>query len=187
MELLRVISIPRCRKIFFDDISKSPSLISQLCQELLLQFGKVHHVLINRGAAIQPQSSQLSPVASSTISATPDERKIPVRQADIFRPLAKPKSTVNLKSVLDGPIQASTPSPVVKLAQAGTLAIKHVESVQDQVVGRIEGNPVGDAIISEAKGARKNVNEWAGKEWGRRSVRSVLGEVLVAQRVIESG
>ncbi|WVQ86647.1 hypothetical protein IAS59_000361 [Cryptococcus gattii] len=185
MELLRVISIPRCRKIFFDDISKSPSLISQLCQELLLQFGKVHHVLINRGAAIQPQNSQLSPVASSTISATPDERKIPVRQADIFRPLAKPKSTVNLKSVLDGPIQASTPSPVVKLAQVGTLAIKHVESVQDQVVGRIEGNPVGDAIVSEAKGARKNVNEWAGKEWGRRSVRSVLGEVLVAQRVIE--
>ncbi|KGB74784.2 hypothetical protein CNBG_0622 [Cryptococcus deuterogattii R265] len=185
MELLRVISIPRCRKIFFDDISKSPSLISQLCQELLLQFGNVHHVLVSRGATSKPQSSQSSPVASSTISTTADERKIPVRQADIFRPLAKPKSTINLKSVLDGPIQASTPSPVVKLTQAGTLAIKHVESVQDQVVGRIEGNPVGDAIVSEAKGARKNVNEWAGKEWGRRSVRSVLGEVLVAQRVIE--
>lgn len=186
MELLRVISIPRCRKIFFDDISKSPSLISQLCQELLLQFGNVHHVLVSRGATSKPQSSQSSPVASSTISTTADERKIPVRQADIFRPLAKPKSTINLKSVLDGPIQASTPSPVVKLTQAGTLAMKHVESVQDQVVGRIEGNPVGDAIVSEAKGARKNVNEWAGKEWGRRSVRSVLGEVLVAQRVIES-
>ncbi|KIR29716.1 hypothetical protein I309_01201 [Cryptococcus deuterogattii LA55] len=185
MELLRVISIPRCRKIFFDDISKSPSLISQLCQELLLQFGNVHHVLVSRGATSKPQSSQSSPVASSTISTTADERKIPVRQADIFRPLAKPKSTINLKSILDGPIQASTPSPVVKLTQAGTLAIKHVESVQDQVVGRIEGNPVGDAIVSEAKGARKNVNEWAGKEWGRRSVRSVLGEVLVAQRVIE--
>lgn len=66
------------------------------------------------------------------------------------------------------------------------MAIKHVESVQDRVVGRIEGNPVGGAIVSEAKGARKGVNEWAGKEWGRRSVRSVLGEVLVAQRVIES-
>lgn len=186
MELLRVVSIPRHRKIFFDDISKSPSLISQLCQELLLQFGKVHNVLVNRGVTIQPQNTKSSPVAASGISTAHDERKISIRQADIFRPLAKPKSTFNLKSILDGPIQATAPSPVVKLGQAGTLAIKHVESVQDRVVGRIEGNPVGGAIVNEAKGARKGVNEWAGKEWGRRSVRSVLGEVLVAQRVIES-
>lgn len=64
--------------------------------------------------------------------------------------------------------------------------MKHVESVQDRVVAQIEGNPFGGAIVNEAKGTRKGVNEWAGKEWGRRSVRSVLGNVLVAQRAIES-
>ncbi|OXB37300.1 hypothetical protein LQV05_003651 [Cryptococcus neoformans] len=185
MELLRVVSIPRHRKIFFDDISKSPSLISQLCQELLLQFGKVHNVLINRGVTVEPQSTRSSPVAASVISTAHDERKIPVRQADIFRPLTKPKSTFNLKNILDGPIQATPPSSVVKLGQAGTLAMKHVESVQDRVVAQIEGNPFGGAIVNEAKGTRKGVNEWAGKEWGRRSVRSVLGDVLVAQRAIE--
>ncbi|WVQ80581.1 hypothetical protein IAT38_002686 [Cryptococcus sp. DSM 104549] len=183
MELLRVVHVPLRRKAIFDDIAKSSNLTLELWQELLLQLGRVNYTLITRGT---PGTAKAAPPTLAASAVGPDPRAIPVRQADIFRPTLKNKSSsFGLKGVLDGPIRATPPSPVAKLGQASALAVKSLEGVQGEVVKRIEAAPAGRVLVGEAQVARKGVNEWGGKEWGRRSVRAVLGDVLIAQRVIE--
>ncbi|WWD18367.1 hypothetical protein CI109_102817 [Kwoniella shandongensis] len=182
MELLRNVHIPLRRKALFDDISKSPTLTTELWQELLLQLGRVHSTLVSRGA---PSSSSTASRPATARPSAPDPRAIPVRQGDIFRPITKQRSTFGLKAVLDGPIRSAPPEPVVKVTQAGALAVKRVEAVQDQVMGRIEATPVGGAIVGEAKGLRKGVYDWAGKEWAKRNMRIALADMLIAQRIIE--
>ncbi|KAK8858480.1 hypothetical protein IAR55_002707 [Kwoniella newhampshirensis] len=180
MELLRNVHVPLRRKALFDDISKSPTLTTELWQELLLQLGRVHSTLVSRGA---PSSTAARPAASRP--SAPDPRAIPIRQGEIFRPLTKQRSTFGLKAVLDGPIRTAPPESVVKASQVGAMAVKRVEEVQGQVMGRIEATPVGGAIVSEAAGLKKSAHDWAGKEWAKRNIQLALGDMLIAQRIIE--
>ncbi|WWD04733.1 hypothetical protein V865_002804 [Kwoniella europaea PYCC6329] len=177
MELLRISHIPSHRKIFFSDISTSPNLIVELWQELLLQLGSVNSKL----------SSSSTPVPRSSVPAkpsVPDPRAIPIKQGDIFRPIAKKQSTYGLKEILDGPIRSTPPAPE-PIAKVGNLAIQKVEQVQSQVVHRIEATPIGTTALGEVRSYRQGAYDWMGKEWARRNIRLSAGDWILAQRIIE--
>jgi nucleoporin NDC1 len=186
MELLRVAHIPARRQAIFTDISKTPTLTTELWQELLIQLGHIRHTTVTRGGSLVASAAP----TSSSARRAPDARTIPVRSADIFRPASKPPSTLQtaLKTVLDGPIRAP-PQPVLKVQQLGRMAQeeagKKVEEVQQQVLGRIEAIPVGATVLSEAKGWNQALWSWVGREWARRSIQRSLPEIVLAQRIIE--
>ncbi|ODN95784.1 hypothetical protein L198_04402 [Cryptococcus wingfieldii CBS 7118] len=181
MELLRVAHIPASRKALFDNISRSPIPVLALWQDLLLHFGTVHHTLITRGSISRP----LTPAQPSTPSSA---HAIPIKQGDIFRPQPKAKSSsFNLKAAFDGPIRPSAPPPAVaeNISKVGDLAKKRIGEAQGMALGRIEATGVGASFVGEARVARRDVHEWAGREWARRSVRVVLGDAVIVQRVID--
>ncbi|WVQ72857.1 hypothetical protein IAR50_002418 [Cryptococcus sp. DSM 104548] len=190
MELLRVAHIPASRKSLFDNISKSPVPVLALWEELLLHFGTVHHTLITRGSG---SGSTARPLAStSTQPPTPSSgQTIPIKQADIFRPQPKPKpSSFNLKTALNGPIRppsSSAPPPIVSknLTKVGDLAKNALGEAQGMALERIEASAMGASFVWETRVVKKGVHEWAGREWGRRAVRGVLGDVGVVKRVID--
>nr|XP_019045790.1 hypothetical protein I302_06181 [Kwoniella bestiolae CBS 10118]OCF24720.1 hypothetical protein I302_06181 [Kwoniella bestiolae CBS 10118] len=178
MELLRISHIPSHRKVFFSDISKSPNLTTELWQELLLQLGSINSKL---------SSSPSTPTAASSAPpkpSAPDPRAIPIKQGDIFRPIAKKQSTYGLKEILDGPIRSAPPAPepVVKV---GNLAIAQVEKVQSQVVHRIEATPIGTTALGEVRSYRQGAYDWMGREWAGRNLGLSAGEWILAQRIIE--
>nr|XP_019012623.1 uncharacterized protein I206_02118 [Kwoniella pini CBS 10737]OCF51404.1 hypothetical protein I206_02118 [Kwoniella pini CBS 10737] len=180
MELLRISHIPAHRAAFFSDISKSPNLTTELWQELLLQLGRVNSKL--SAPPVTASSGTTPPPAKP---AVPDPRAIPIKQGDIFRPIAKKQSTYGLKEILDGPVGQAPPEPVAKVAQVGTLAIKKAEEVQTQVVGRIEATQIGGTVLGEARGWRQGLYDWLGKEWAIRGLRGNAADWILAQRIIE--
>ncbi|WRT67649.1 uncharacterized protein IL334_004621 [Kwoniella shivajii] len=181
MELLRISHIPSHRKALFSDVSKSPNLIIELWQELLLQLGQVN---VSLSSAIP---SQDSPPTSSTPSRpnAPDPRSIPIRQADIFRPITKKQSTYGLKEVLDGPIKSIPPAPIAKATEVTNLAVSKIEQVQSQVVGKIETTPIGETVLKETRGWKKGFYEWIGQDWAKRGLKNNAKDWLLAQRIIE--
>ncbi|ODN74534.1 hypothetical protein L202_06907 [Cryptococcus amylolentus CBS 6039] len=181
MELLRVAHIPASRKALFDNISRSPVPVLALWEDLLLHFGTVHHTLITRGSTSRP----LTPAQPSTSSSA---QAIPIKQGDIFRPQPQAKSSsFNIKAAFDGPIRPSAPPPAVakEISKVGDLAKKRIGEAQGMALGRIEATGVGASFVGEARVARRDVHEWAGREWARRSVRVVLGDAVIVQRVID--
>ncbi|WWC95968.1 hypothetical protein V866_002835 [Kwoniella sp. B9012] len=177
MELLRISHIPSHRKIFFSDTSKSPNLIVELWQELLLQLGSVNSKLSSSSTSVPRSSVPSKP-------SVPDPRAIPIKQGDIFRPIAKKRSTYGLKEILDGPIRSTPPAPE-PIAKVGNLAIQKVEQVQSQVVHRIEATPIGTTALGEVRSYRQGAYDWMGKEWARRNIRLCAGDWILAQRIIE--
>nr|XP_018262516.1 uncharacterized protein I303_05533 [Kwoniella dejecticola CBS 10117]OBR84674.1 hypothetical protein I303_05533 [Kwoniella dejecticola CBS 10117] len=180
MELLRISHVPAHRKALFSDISNSPNLTTELWQELLLQLGRINSRL---SAPLPTASTGTAPPPAKP--AVPNPRAIPIKQGDIFKPIAKKQSTYGLKEILDGPVGQAPPEPVAKVAQVGTLAIKKAEEVQNHVVGRIEATPIGGNVLSEARGWRQGLYDWLGREWAIRGLRSNARDWLLAQRIIE--
>jgi hypothetical protein len=115
-----------------------------------------------------------------------------IKQADIFRPVVKQKSTLSLalQNVLDGPIRPTPPTPVAKVGEAAMIvrqrAVKSAEDVQAQVVGRIEATPLGNKVVSEAKGWSARTHAWVGRTWATRRFDGVLPDVELALWIIDS-
>jgi hypothetical protein len=188
MELLRVANTPARRKAIFSDMSRSPPLINSLWQEMLLSLGRSYQTLSSRGIA----SASRPPSAIKPASTGPDPRSIAIKQADIFRPVVKQKSTLSLalQNVLDGPIRPTPPTPVTKVGEAAMIvrqrAVKSAEDVQAQVVGRIEATPLGNKVVSEAKGWSARTHAWVGRTWATRRFDGVLPDVESALWIIDS-
>jgi hypothetical protein len=193
MELLRVVNTPSRRKVIFaDDSSKSSTLINELWQALLLSLGRSFQILSARGA---PRRSPIfAPASAPPKAATsgPDPRAIAIKQADIFRPVVKQKSTFSLAlhNVLDGPIRPTPPAPVAKVGEAAMFvrqrAVKGAEEVQARVAGRIEANPVGNKMVTEARGFSERTFGWEGRTWAGRKVEEALPDAESVQWIIDS-
>ena len=186
MELIRVVQLPARRKAIFADITRppTPTLTHEIWQELLLHLGRVHYTLVTRGG-----SRSFSAPAASQAAVTPDPRSISVKQADIFRPVVKQKSSYGL-SLLDGPIRAVPPQPVTQLVQATrqieSKAVAQAKQVQNEVVGRIEATPMGHTVLGEADGWTDAVYSWMGLEWAGRSIGQSLPDMDLARLVLDS-
>lgn len=185
MELARIVHDPVRRKAMFSDISKTTPLTHDIWQQLLLHLGRANYKSVTRGGS-RPLAS---PTAQQTVK-TPDPRAIPIRQAEIFRPVIKKASSYGL-SLLDGPTQAVPPEPVLKLSQRAMhiegVAIERAKQLQHQVVGRIEATPTGHTVLDETQGWIDASHAWAGMEWARRNVQRALPDPDATRLIVESG
>ncbi|ORY31431.1 nucleoporin protein Ndc1-Nup [Naematelia encephala] len=183
-ELLRVSNLPNRRQALFADIPRNPSstsqsLICDLFENLLILLGRSHQTLVTRGGAL---SSSSSPAPTSR--PAPDVHTAQIRSADIFRPVAKPKSI--LQNLLDGPIRSGPPPiPVqkaeIQVKQITGKAVERVEGVKKDVIGRIEGYPV----VVKANGWLGAVYAWSGEEWARRNVVSAIPDVDQIRLIVD--
>jgi hypothetical protein len=184
MELLRISHDPVRRETIFSDISKTP-LTHEIWTELLLHLGRVNHNLVTRGGS-RPLTTSAVPQAVKP----PDPRAIPIKQADIFRPVVKKPTTFGL-SLLDGPVvRAVPPEPVMRATQATMQiegkAVEKAKKLQSEVVGRIEATPTGHTALGEAAGWIDAVYGWVGGEWARRSVERSLPDPDVFRLIVDS-
>ena len=180
MELLRVAHDPIRRQAIFIDISKTPSLIHEIWQELLLHLGRANYKLVTRGGS--------RPLIASSVpqtTAQPDPRAIPIKQADIFRPVAQKPLTFGL-SLLDGPVRAKPPQPVIKATEKTLRAVNEIKQVQGQVLERIESTPTGHTVLIEATGRLDIIYGWAAEEWARSSVERSLPDQDLVRHIIDS-
>jgi len=185
MELLRVVHDKPRREIIFLDISRSPVLTHEIWQELLLQLGRQYQHLSTRGGSLS--SSRPVPVQASG----PDPRAIQVRQADVFRPSAKPKSGLQsaIENVLDGPIEPTPPQVINaerKVLEVGAKPLKQIEGLLEVGLEKVESTRTGEVIVQTSLGMKQDVQQWTGKEWARRNVRNSLPEPEVIRWIIDS-
>lgn len=189
MELLRV-SHDKSRRagIFIADADKSGKqlvYVLELWQALLLNFGRSYQTLSTRGGSRPLTTARPAPPSA------PDPRAIKVQQADVFRPINKPKSAIEaaLQSTLDGPVRPTPPAVVNAekvVLNVESKALKQVEGVAQQALKRIEGVPVGEAVLAETKGLVQGVYQWYGRDWAKRSVGTSVPDPSVTNWTMES-
>ena len=184
MELRRIVHTPARRKAIFTDLSKTPPMIYELWQELLLHLGEIHLRLASRNGVPRPLVT-----ASGPRIAHPNA--IPIRSGDIFRPVIRSKSglALTLQSLLDGPVQP-LPHPVARVQQATkaitSQAVAQVGHVQKEAVERLESTPTGHLVIEEAKGFLADIYGWYGAEWACRRVSAAISDYSVIPLIIDS-
>ena len=170
MELVRVAHDPSRRRAIFSDVSRSPVLVVEVYQSLLLMLGTTYKTLATRGGYSTPVTVLPKRTAAS------DPHMISLKSGDVFKPVPRSKSSfgLTLQHVLDGPIKATPPRPVVNAEimakKVEDNALIRARAVTSQVAGRIEGNPVGATVIRETKDWLNGVNSWAGRHWVSRQV-----------------
>lgn len=189
MELLRVSHDKSRRATIFiagaETSGKQLVFILEVWQTLLLNFGQSYRTLYTRGGQRSLTASRPAPPSA------PDPRAIKIQQADVFRPATKPKSAIEtaLQSALDGPVRPTPPA--VLNAERAVLevenkALKQVEDAAQKAIKRIEGVPVGEAVVAETRGMIQGVYRWYGREWAKRSVATSLPDPSVIHWTIES-
>jgi hypothetical protein len=190
MELLRVSYDPTRRSKIFNEPAASPNartvLVLEIWQELLLHFGAAYKTLATRNGAVVTRGAPLPARPSG-----PDPRAIQVKQADVFRPVVKQKSTIGLalQNVLDGPVKP-TPPAVINAEQAviaaESKALKQVEGVAKEAVKRLEGYERGKVVVKETQGIIESIFTWSGQQWARKSVRTSVPEPMVVEWILDS-
>ncbi|KAK4686253.1 nucleoporin NDC1, partial [Tremellales sp. Uapishka_1] len=178
MELLRVSQNPTRRKAIFTDMSTSPSLTHQLWEELLLALGRSYTTLVTRGGG-----SSTAAVQQAATPRQPDPRSLPVKQADIFKPNLKHKSTIS--SFLDGPVRAMPPAPVIKAVRAVELAeqnaLKQIDTTRSKVLGKIDSVPAGHAALRWKDLVLGSMSAYGAERY----VDTSLPDLVLVQRIIE--
>ncbi len=188
MELLRVSNNQTRRRALFDSVSKGQPPVLAIWEDLLLQLGRAHQTLISRGG-----SRTASSAPASRPAPVQDSHTVQVRQANIFRPAAAPKTSglsATIQSALEGPVQAAPPAIIGK-AQELALDVKgkaEVKAVEwrEEVVERVGKTEVGGTVIKEAKGVWAGLGAWIGSEWAYRTVRTSIPEATVIERILDS-
>jgi hypothetical protein len=91
------------------------------------------------------------------------------------------------KSVLDGPIQPVPPQIVNKAKQIEDIVEKRTEKAAQGALEWVEMKPVsGPVLKNSASWLDSRVWSQLGREWARRNVVLCLGDMVLAQRIIES-
>lgn len=186
MELLRVVHSKERRKAIFNEVATNSQadLTTALWQELLIHLGRVNQTVSTRGGsrvAVRPTPS------SAPVSRPSDARAIPLQSGAIFRPAMKTQSGLQkfFTGVMDGPIQA-TPQAVKKIQQIEQKGEEKAQAAAQGALEWVERKPIsGPALKQSTSWLDENVWSVAGKEWARRSIALSLGDMIVAQRIIE--
>ena len=187
MELLRIVHIQEKRRILFSDIptNSQTNLTTAIWQELLVHLGRVNQQITTRGGT----RSASRPVAAATRSTTSDTRAIPLQSGAIFRPAIKQTSGIQsmFKTVLDGPIQPVPPQIVNKAKQIEDIVEKRTEKAAQGALEWVERKPVSGPVLKKST-TWLDSRVWSqiGREWARRNVVMCLGDMVLAQRIIES-
>jgi hypothetical protein len=91
------------------------------------------------------------------------------------------------KSVLDGPIQPVPPQIVNKAKQIEDIVEKRTEKAAQEALEWVERKPVsGPVLKTSTTWLDSRVWSQIGREWARRNVVLSLGDMVLAQRIIES-
>jgi hypothetical protein len=187
MELLRIVHVQEKRKIIFADTTTNsqPDLTTAIWQELLIHLGRINRSITTRGGT----RSLSRPVPSAARQPTSDTRAIPLQSGAIFRPAIKQGSGIQsmLKNVLDGPIQPVPPQIANKAKQIEGIVEKQTEKAAQGALEWVERKPVsGPVLKNSASWLDSRVWSQLGREWARRNVVLCLGDMVLAQRIIES-
>jgi hypothetical protein len=187
MELLRIVHVQEKRKIIFADTATNsqPDLTTAIWQELLIHLGRINQSITTRGGT----RSLSRPVPSAARPPTSDTRAIPLQSGAIFRPAIKQGSGIQsmFKNVLDGPIQPVPPQIANKAKQIEGIVEKQTEKVAQGALEWVERKPVsGPVLKNSASWLDSRVWSQLGREWARRNVVLCLGDMVLAQRIIES-
>jgi hypothetical protein len=187
MELLRIVHVQDKRKIIFADTATNsqPDLTTAIWQEMLIHLGRINQSITTRGGT----RSLSRPVTSAARPPTSDTRAIPLQSGAIFRPAIKQGSGLQsmFKNVLDGPIQPVPPQIANKAKQIEGIVEKQTEKAAQGALEWVERKPVsGPVLKSSATWLDSRVWSPLGREWARRNVVLCLGDMVLAQRIIES-
>jgi len=187
MELLRIVHIQDKRKVIFADTATNsqPDLTTAIWQELLIHLGRINQSIITRGGT----RSLSRPITSATRPPSSDTRAIPLQSGAIFRPAIKQGSGIQsmFKNVLDGPIQPVPPQIANKAKQIEGIVEKQTEKAAQGALEWVERKPVsGPVLKNSASWLDSRVWSQLGREWARRNVVLCLGDMVLAQRIIES-
>lgn len=190
MELLRIVHVQEKRKIIFADTATNsqPDLTTAIWQELLVHLGRINQSITTRGGT----RSLSRPVPSAARQPTSDTRAIPLQSGAIFRPAIKQGSGIQsmFKNVLDGPIQPVPPQIANKAKQIEGIVEKQTEKAAQGALESlewVERKPVsGPVLKNSASWLDSRVWSQIGREWARRNVVLCLGDMVLAQRIIES-
>jgi hypothetical protein len=187
MELLRIVHVQEKRKIIFADTATNSQsdLTTAIWQELLIHLGRINQSITTRGGT----RSLSRPVPSTARQPTSDTRAIPLQSGAIFRPAIKQVSGIQsmFKNVLDGPIQPVPPQIATKAKQIEGIVEKQTEKAAQGALEWVERKPVsGPVLKNSASWLDSRVWSQIGREWARRNVALCLGDMVLAQRIIES-
>jgi len=187
MELLRIVHIQDRRKVIFADTATNsqPDLTTAIWQELLIHLGRINQSITTRGGT----RSLSRPITSAARPTTSDTRAIPLQSGAIFRPAIKQGSGIQsmFKNVLDGPIQPVPPQIANKAKQIEDIVEKQTEKAAQGALEWVERKPVsGPVLKNSATWLDSRVWSQLGREWARRNVVLCLGDMVLAQRIIES-
>ena len=186
MELLRVVHSKERRKAIFSEVSTNSQtdLTTAIWQELLIHLGRVNQTLSTRGGT----RVATRPAPSSVPASRPsDARAIPLQSGAIFRPAVKQQSGLQtfFTGVMDGPIQA-TPQAVKKIQQIEHKGEEKAQAAAQGALEWVERKPISGPVLKQSTSwLDENVWSVAGKEWARRSIALSLGDIILAQRIIE--
>lgn len=186
MELLRIVHIRDKRKLLFADTATNsqPDLTTAIWQELLVHLGRVNQTITTRGGT----RTAMRPASTSARLPASDTRAIPLQSGAIFRPAVKQRSGLQsmFTNVLDGPIQP-TPQIVNKAKQIESDLEKRTEKAAQGALEWVERKPVSGPVLKKST-TWLDSQVWSqlGREWARRNVVLSLGDMVLAQRIIES-
>lgn len=185
MELLRIAHLPERRKALFSDIplNSQTDLPTAIWQELLIHLGRINQALSTRGGTRTSTRPPAAPPASRS-----DARAIPLQSGAIFRPAVKQKSAIEsmFTSVLDGPIQP-TPQIVNKVKEIEGKVEKESQIAGQKALEWIERKPVsGPVLKNSTTWLDSNVWSQIGRVWAKRNIELSLGDMVIAQRIIDS-
>jgi hypothetical protein len=187
LELLRIAHSPEKRKIVFADTATNSQLdlTTAIWQELLIHLGRINQTLTTRGGT---RTSSRPAASSAPRSAPSDTRAIPLQSGAIFKPAIKQKSGLQtiFTSALDGPIQP-TPQIVNRAKQIEGVVEKKTEKAAQEALEWVERKPVSGPVLKKST-TWLDSNVWSqlGREWARRNIVLCLGDMVLAQRIIES-
>lgn len=187
MELLRVVHNKERRRAIFSETATNSQidLTSAIWQELLIQLGRVNQTLSSRGGT--RVAARLAPT-SVPASRPSDARAIPLQSGAIFRPAIKQSSGLQtfFTGVMDGPIQA-TPQAVKKIQQIESKGEEKAQAAAQGALEWVERKPISGPVLKQSTSwLDENIWSIAGREWARRSIGLSLGDMILAQRIIES-
>ncbi|WVO15829.1 hypothetical protein L204_103491 [Cryptococcus depauperatus] len=176
MELLRMASTSQHCKVFFNSISQSSNLTIHLWQELLLKLGLEHSDI-----------SSFAPTVVRTVVPETSTTAMTIQRADIFRTPVKPEPKVSLISRLDKPVQVTSIHLNSLLTGLGVsrISTKLTKDAQEHTIEKFRRRHVVGLIIRRTKDLKRNVKDWAGKEWARRAVKVALKDIVLAQNIIK--
>lgn len=187
MELLRVVHNQNRRKALFEEVATSsqPDLTAALWQELLIHLGRINQTLSTRGGTRVTTRPAPSSVPASRPSST---RAIPLQSGAIFRPAIKSQSGLQsfLTGVMDGPIQAAPQQATKTIKQIEDKGEEKARAVAQGALEWVERKPISGPVLKQSTSwLDDNVWSVAGAEWARRSIVLSLGDMILAQRIIE--